>query len=70
MTEVTVYDISANRTLEIVHELRQTLTQGHDFEYAFYQGGYNWEMAEHRSYKTVFKFRDPAEATAFTLRYQ
>jgi hypothetical protein len=69
MTEVTIYDIDVNRCLAIVHELRQTLDQDHDFSYKFFQGGYDWENNEHKSYKTVFSFRDPADATAFTLKY-
>ena len=69
MTEVTVFDINATRTLEIVYELRQYLTQDTDFSYRFYQGGYDWEMNEHKSYKTIFSFRDSADATAFTLKY-
>ena len=69
MTDVTVFDINATRALEIVYELRQHLTQDTDCSYRFYQGGYDWEMNEHRSYKTVFSFRNPADATAFTLKY-
>jgi hypothetical protein len=69
MIEVTVFDINATRALEIVYELRQHLEQHVDFAYKFYQGGYDWEMNEHRSYKTVFLFRDPADATAFRLKY-
>lgn len=69
MTEVIIYDIDANRTLEIVRELRLYLTQDQDFFYHFYQGGYDWENHEHRVYKTVFTFKNPADATAFGLRY-
>lgn len=69
MTEVTIYDINAGRTLEIVYELRSTLMQGRDFDYSFYQGGYDWEMHEHRSYKTIFSFTNPQDATAFSLKY-
>ena len=69
MTEITIYDIDSSRTLEIVNELRQHLRQHFDFDYAFYQGGYDWELQEHKSYKTVFKFTNPHDATAFSLRY-
>lgn len=69
MTEVTIYNISANRTLEIVYELRQYLEQHRDFNYKFFQGGYDWGQQEERAYKTIFSFRDPADATAFTLKY-
>lgn len=66
MTEVTIYDIDVTRCLEIVHELRAL---GIEFEYRFFQGGYDWENNEHKTYKTVFSFRNPADATVFGLRY-
>lgn len=69
MTEITVYDIDSTRTLEIVNELRKHLQQHFDFDYSYYQGGYDWELQEHKSYKTVFKFANPHDATAFSLRY-
>lgn len=66
MTEITVPDTDVTRCLEIVHELRAL---GMEFEYRFYQGGYDWEMQETKPYKTVFSFADPADATAFSLKY-
>ncbi len=66
MTEITVPDTDVTRCLEIVHELRAL---GMEFEYRFYQGGYDWEMQETKPYKTVFSFSNPADATAFSLRY-
>lgn len=66
VTEITVYDTSVERCLEIVRDLR---TLGMEFEYRFYQGGYDWEMQETKPYKTVFSFANPADATAFSLRY-
>lgn len=69
MTEVIVYDLDVARCLDIVKELRTYLQQHVDFEYAFYQGGYDWEMQEQKPYKTIFKFAKPADATAFSLKY-
>jgi len=69
MTEVTIYNIDATRTLDIVRELREHLVQERDFTYEFHQGGYDWENNEHRTYRTVFRFHNPADATAFSLRY-
>lgn len=69
MTTVTLHNINASRTLEIVHELRKTLTQHADFEYRFMQGGYNWETHETHLPMTEFRFYNPADATAFGLKY-
>ena len=69
MTEVIIYDIGTARTLEIVAELRQYLQQEIDFTFAFHQGGYDWELMEHNTYRTVFSFRNPTDATAFALKY-
>jgi hypothetical protein len=66
MIEVTIPNTDVTRCLEIVHELRD---MGIEFEYKFYQGGYNWEMNEHKTYKTVFSFHSPADATVFSLKY-
>lgn len=69
MTTVTLHNITANRTLEIVHELRLTLRQHADFDYRFMQGGYNWETHETHVPMTDFTFYNPADATAFSLKY-
>lgn len=66
MIEVTVPHTDVTRCLEIVHELR---AMGVEFEYRFFQGGYDWEMNEQKIYKTVFSFRSPADATVFSLKY-
>lgn len=69
MTEITIYNLTAAQCLDIVYQLRETMTQGQDFKYEFVQGGYNWEMMEEIPYKTIFYFADPADATAFALKY-
>ena len=69
MTEVIIHDIGAARTLEIVGELRQHLQQHVDFEFTFHRGGYDWELMEHQSYTSIFSFKNPADATAFILKY-
>lgn len=68
MTIVAI-EADADRTLEIVHELRQTLEQHVDFDYRFTQGGYNW--VTHETWKPLaeFTFYNPTDATAFTLKY-
>jgi hypothetical protein len=69
MTTITLYDVDASRTLEIVNELRQTLQQHTDFDYRFIPGGYNWQLHESKLPCAEFKFYDAMNATAFSLRY-
>lgn len=69
MTTVTLLNVNANRTLEIVYELRQTLRQHADFDYRFIQGSYNWETHEVQVPVAEFEFYNPPDATAFSLRY-
>lgn len=69
MTTVTLTYIGAERTLEIVRELRLTLRQHADFDYRFLQGGYNWETNELKESKAEFTFYNPVDATAFSLKY-
>lgn len=69
MTTVTLVNIDATRTLEIVRELRETLRQHADFDYRFIQGGYDWETHEARLPKCEFRFYNPPDATAFSLKY-
>ena len=71
MKEITVIDIDATRTMEIVRDLRsQGLKQGHDFDFSFHQAQYDltsYEAVENRHAK--FKFYDDKYATLFALRY-
>lgn len=69
MTTVKLLNINAARTLEIVYELRKTLRQHADFDYRFVQGGYNWVTHETYVPMTEFTFYNPADATAFSLKY-
>ena len=69
MTEVILHSTTVTETLEIVHSLKERLTLQEDFTYKFFQGNYNWEMGEQISHKTVFYFKDPADATWFSLTY-
>jgi hypothetical protein len=69
MTTVTLQNVDATQTLEVVKELRLTLRQHADFDYRFLQGGYNWEIHEIRVPCAEFRFYNPADATAFTLKY-
>ena len=69
MTEVTLHSTTVTETLEIVKSLRERLTMHEDFTYKFIQGGYDWEQSEQIDHKTIFSFRDPADATWFQLTY-
>jgi len=69
MTEVTLDTTSVTETLEIVHSLKEQLILHEDFTYKFFQGKYDWEQSEQINHKTVFYFRDPADATWFQLTY-
>ena len=69
MTEVVLYSTTVTETLEIVKSLRERLTIDKDFTYRFIQGGYEWELNEHVNHRTIFSFRNPADATWFQLTY-
>lgn len=69
MTEVTLYSTSVTETLEIVQSLRERLVLQEDFHYKFIQGGYDWGMSEQVEHKTIFSFKNPADATWFQLTY-
>ena len=69
MTTVTLVNVDANRTIEIVKELRITLRQHADFDYRFLQGGYDWDTHERRESKAEFTFYNPSDAPAFSLKY-
>ena len=71
MTTVTLLNVNAARTLEIVHELRQNLRQHADFDYKFIPGGYT--LRDPFGYQppgAEFTFYNPPDATAFSLKYQ
>jgi len=71
LTEIKVIDIDANRTMEIVRELRaQGLLQGRDFEFSYHQAKYDndgWSAVENKHAR--FRFTDGKYATLFALRY-
>ena len=69
MTEVILHSTTVTETLEIVASLKQRLAIHEDFSYKFIQGGYNWDENEPIEHKTIFSFRDPADATWFQLTY-
>ena len=69
MTEVIVYSTTVAETLEIVASLKEHLTLHEDFQFSFHQGRYDWETHEPIAHKTIFYFRDPVDATAFSLKY-
>ena len=69
MTEVTLYSASVTEALEIVASLKEQLTLHVDFRFSFHQGKYDWGMNEQIEHKTIFYFNNPADATAFTLKY-
>ena len=69
MTEVILHSTTVTETLEIVHSLRDWLVIDRDFRYKFIQGSYDWELSEQIDHKTIFYFRDPADATWFSLTY-
>ena len=69
MIEVILYSTTVTKTLEIVHSLRERLSIDQDFQYKFIQGKYDWEQSEQIDHKTIFYFRDPADATWFQLTY-
>jgi len=69
MTEVILESTTVTETLEIVQSLRERLTIHEDFTYKFIQGGFEWEMNEHVDHKTIFAFKNPADATWFQLTY-
>lgn len=70
MNEVILHSTTVTETLEIVASLKQRLTIHEDFSYKFIQGGYNWEMNEQIDHRTIFYFKNPADATWFQLTYQ
>ena len=69
MIEVILHSTTVTETLEIVQSLKERLTIHEDFSYKFFQGGYDWEMSEQVEHKTIFSFRNPADATWFQLTY-
>ena len=69
MIEVVLESTTVTETLEIVQSLRQRLTIHEDFKYKFIQGGYNWEESESVPHRTIFYFKNPADATWFSLTY-
>lgn len=71
MIEVTIHSQSANDIINIVHELKaQDLVQDVDFEFAYHSAEYdNWSGDVTYNKHTVFRFRDPAVASWFRLKY-
>ena len=69
MIQVVLESTTVTETLEIVHSLRERMSIDTDFQYKFMKGGFNWETHQQIDHKTIFYFRDPADATWFTLTY-
>jgi hypothetical protein len=69
MIEVVLESTTVTETLEIVHSLRERMSIDTDFQYKFIQGGFDWDTHQQIDHKTIFYFRDPADATWFTLTY-
>jgi hypothetical protein len=69
MIEVVLESTTVTETLEIVQSLRQRLRIHEDFNYKFIQGGFDWEMSEQINHRTIFSFKNPADATWFQLTY-
>jgi hypothetical protein len=72
-----VPNINANRTLEIVHELRSMGLQNHiDFNFCFVQKKESWlvldedgNFPDEEPWGAEFTFTDDKWATWFTLKY-
>lgn len=69
MTTIVLNNTGAERAIAIVKELRLTLRQHADFDYRFLQGGYDTDAHIYRESKAEFTFYNPADATAFSLKY-
>lgn len=71
MIEVTINNKYATNIVDIVHQLKETgLAQGGDFEFVYHKG--EWDgMTGLGHYKrhTIFRFKDPAVASWFSLKY-
>ena len=71
MREIKIPGIDANKTMDIVRELReQGLKQGIDFDFSYIQAKYSddsWTLIEEKH--SLFKFYDDKYATLFALRY-
>ncbi len=69
MIQITVHVDSAQRVLEMVHELRQQgLAQGHDFDFAYQS--HLWEsIANPEEKSAIFTFYTEKYATLFALKY-
>lgn len=69
MTEVILHSTTVTEALEIVASLKQHLTIHEDFQFSFHQGRYDWGMNEQIEHKTIFSFKNPEDATWFSLTY-
>ncbi len=74
MRKLFVSNINANRTLEIVHELRSMGLQNHiDFNFCYVQREQSWldldEDFNEKPWGAEFTFYDDKWATWFTLKY-
>lgn len=73
MQKVTLY-IDVNRTIEIVHELKQMgWVMGKDFDFAHLKPeydnftGFNYDPVKER--RTMFTFYNDSNASFFTIKY-
>jgi hypothetical protein len=71
VTEVIIHSLYATKVIDIVHELQELgLVKNQDFEFAYHSGEFDGNLAgEQWDRKTVFRFKDPATASWFSLKY-
>jgi hypothetical protein len=67
--EVTVTGLYSIKVIDIVQELKDLgLVQGDDFEFSYHSGSWDGMTGGYDRF-TVFKFKEPATATWFRLKY-
>jgi len=65
MTNVKVIDVSANRIMEIVRELRK---ENINFTFSYTPGNYDYEYGQIPNH-TIFTFAEAKDATYFILKW-
>jgi len=69
--EVVIKELYATKIIDIVHELQALgLVKDVDFQFAYHAGELDGRLpGEQWNRHTLFRFRDEATATWFSLRY-
>jgi hypothetical protein len=67
--KIIVEDTNFSQGLAILNDLRKTLRQHADFDYRYIKGVYDPDIDMYRLGKAEFTFYNPADATAFSLKY-